>query len=292
MWPYTVNAVLNPGATIGPDGETLLLVRVEDRTGLSHLTLARSEDGMGGWRIDPRPTLEPLADRYEEIWGIEDPRITKIDDTYLIAYTGVSRGGPLVALISTKDFKAFERLSIVTPPENKDAGLFPAQFDGRYAIIHRPVFAGERPEAHMWISFTPDLRHWGDHHILLESRPTGHWDREKVGLGPPPLLTEIGWLVMFHGVKATAAGALYRTGLALLDRDDPTRVLARTDEWVFGPEASYELMGDVPGVVFPCGWTVDETGLVRLYYGAADTYVALATARVDDLVEFTFSHSV
>jgi len=289
-WPYTVNAVFNPGATLGPDGETLLLVRVEDRSGISHLTLARSDDGVTNWKIDPRPTLMPQTSRFEELWGIEDPRIVRFGDEYLIAHTAVSSAGPLVALLSTRDFRDFERLSTVSPPENKDASLFPVKFDGRYAIIHRPVFYGYRAEAHIWISFSPDLRHWGDHKILLESRHSVHWDQEKIGIGPPPLWTNEGWLIMFHGVKGTAAGALYRAGLAVLDPHEPTRVLARADEWVLGPEAEYERTGDVPGVVFPCGWIRDDDDTVRLYYGAADTCVGLATARVDDLLEFVFSH--
>ena len=289
-WPYTVNAVFNPGATTGPDGETVLLVRVEDRSGLSHLTVARSANGFTDWKIDARPTLEPRASQYEEAWGIEDPRITKIGNEYLIAYTGVSPGGPLVCLASTEDFRSFEMRSTVSPPEDKDAALFPEMFHDRYALIHRPVSSYSHGEAHIWISFSPDMRHWGDHQVLIESRRTGHWDREKVGLGPPPIWTGEGWLVLFHGVKATAAGALYRAGLALLDLDDPTVVLARTDEWVFGPEAGYERTGDVPGVVFPTGWIADDSGTVRMYYGAADTCVAVATARIDDLTEFAYSH--
>lgn len=291
-WPYTVNAVFNPGAAIDPNGETVLLVRVEDRTGLSHLTVARSKDGLSDWRIDPHPTFEPQTSTYEECWGVEDPRITKVDGDYLIAHTAVSRGGPLVALVSTTDFVDFQRISTVSPPENKDAALFPVKFNDRYAIIHRPVYSGDGSEAHMWISFSPDLRHWGDHQILIESRKTGYWDREKVGIGPPPLWTRNGWLVMFHGVKATAAGALYRAGLAVLDLDEPTKVLARADEWVLGPETEYERTGDVPGVVFPCGWVDAGDGMVRLYYGAADSFVAVASAPVDDLVAFAFSHSI
>jgi predicted GH43/DUF377 family glycosyl hydrolase len=289
-WPYTVNAVFNPGATTGPDGETLLLVRVEDRSGISHLTLARSDDGVTNWKIDRKPTLMPQTSRFEEVSGIEDPRIVRFGDEYLIAHTAVSGAGPLVALLSTRDFNDFQRLSVVSPPENKDAALFPVKFDGRYAIIHRPVFFGYRAEAHIWISFSPDLRHWGDHQILLESRHGVHWDEEKIGLGPPPLWTKEGWLIMFHGVRSTAAGALYRAGLAILDPHEPTRVLSRADEWVLGPETDYERTGDVPGVVFPCGWIRDDDDMVRLYYGAADTCVGLATARVDDLLEFVFSH--
>jgi predicted GH43/DUF377 family glycosyl hydrolase len=291
-WPYTVNAVFNPGATIGPDGETVLLVRVEDRSGLSHFTVARSHDGFTEWRIDPRPTLERRASSYEERFGIEDPRITKIGEEYLIAYTGVSFGGPLVCLASTRDFHAFEGKAIVSTPEDKDAALLPQTFDGRYALLHRPVSPYAHGEAHIWISFSPDLRHWGDHQMVIESRRMGQWDREKVGVGPPPLRTKEGWLVLFHGVKATAAGSLYRAGLALLDLDHPATVLARSDEWVFGPEAVYERTGDVPGVVFPTGWIADDDGNVRMYYGAADTCVAVASARIDDLVGFAYSHSV
>lgn len=290
-WPYTVNAVFNPAATLDPQGETVLLVRVEDRSGLSHLTVARSRDGLTEWDIAPKPSFEPEAGSYSERWGLEDPRITKLRDRYLIAHTALSDSGPMVSLAATDDFESFERLALVTPPENKDAGLFPELFGERYAIIHRPVFTGIRTEAHMWISFSPDLRHWGDHQILIESRAMGYWDQAKVGLGPPPMLTERGWLVMYHGVRHTAAGSLYRVGLAVLDRDDPTRVLARANEWVLGPEAEYELRGDVPGVVFPCGWITDDEGNVRVYYGAADSCVAVATAKVGDLLDFVYSHS-
>lgn len=290
-WPYTVNAVFNPGATSGPDGETILLVRVEDRTGISHLTVVRSENGITDWKIESRPTLAPRVSHHEA-WGIEDPRITTIGDEHLIAYTAVSTRGPLVSLASTEDFYNFQMRSIVSTPEDKDAALFSEQFDGRYALIHRPVSSFSYGEAHIWISFSPDLVHWGDHRLLIESRRNGHWDREKVGLGPPPLRTSEGWLLLFHGVRESAAGALYRAGLALLDLHDPTVVLARTDEWVFGPEAEYELTGNVPGVVFPTGWIVDNDDTVRMYYGAADTCVGLATASLADLIEFTFTHQI
>lgn len=293
QWPYTVNAVFNPGATIGHDGETVLLVRVEDRSGVSHLTVARSQDGYTDWDINPEPFIEPSPNRYEDRWGAEDPRITKMGDDYLIAYTGFSPGGPLVCLVSTRDFRTYLRMPSVSPPEDKNAALFPTQFDGNYALIHRPVSSGAIGEApDIWISFSPDLRYWGDHQILLESRRTGHWDRARIGLGPPPLRSASGWLILFHGVRLTAAGALYRAGLAILDETDPTRVMARSNEWVFGPEAPYEQTGDVPGVVFPTGWIADDDGSVRIYYGAADTSVAVATASLAGLEAFVYSHCV
>ena len=290
-WPYTVNAVFNPGATIGPDGETLLLVRVEDRSGISHLTVARSQDGYTDWDISTKPFVEPAPSRYEDQWGAEDPRITRLDDKYMITYTGFSPGGPLVCLVSTEDFRTYHRMETLSPPEDKNAALFPTRFGGNYGLIHRPVSTGLHGEApHIWISFSPDLHYWGDHQILIESRRTGHWDRERIGNGPPPLLTESGWLILYHGVRATAAGALYRAGLALLNETNPTQVMARSDEWVFGPEAPYEQTGDVPGVIFPTGWIADDDGSVRMYYGAADSTVAVATASLANLEAFVYSH--
>ncbi len=281
--PYSANSVFNPAATIR-DGETILLIRVEDRRGLSHLTVARSPDGVAGWRIDAAPTFVGEPDTYpEEIWGIEDPRVTFVDEEqrWIVAYTAYSRSGPLVSLATTEDFETFERLGAVMPPENKDAALFPVKFAGRWALVHRPV--GGAFGAHMWISFSPDLTHWGDHRILLRAREGGWWDAQKIGLSPPPLKTDQGWLIMYHGVRTTASGSIYRLGLALLDLENPRRVLKRSSEWLFSPSEPYERFGDVAGVVFPCGWTlVDDE--IHLYYGAADTSIGLATGRLSQLL--------
>jgi len=283
--PYAANTVFNAGATIR-DGETLLLMRVEDRRGLSHLTAARSADGIGGWRIDPSPTLLPdPAAHPEETWGIEDPRVTFLEGEgrWIVAYTAYSSVGPLVALAGTRDFQRFERLGPVLPPENKDAALFPVRFGGRWALIHRPVTGGFG--AHMWLSFSPDLAHWGDHRVLIEARDGAWWDARKIGLSTPPLETERGWLVLYHGVRTTASGSLYRLGLALLDLEDPGRVLRRSSEWLFSPAEPYERSGDVGNVVFPCGWTRADDE-IRLYYGAADTSLGLATARLSELLDW------
>ena len=285
--PYRANSVFNPGATL-IDGETLLLIRVEDRRGHSHLTAARSKDGIGDWRFDPAPTFIADPDLYpEEIWGVEDPRITYVeeDKQWVIAYTAFSVGGPLVALATTKDFRTFTRLGPVVPPDDKDAALFPVRFGGRWAMLHRPASTDAATGAHIWLSWSPDLRHWGDHHILLRARRGGWWDANKIGLSPPPLRTDEGWLLLYHGVRLNASGAIYRLGLALLDLDNPTRVIYRSDEWVFEPEKDYERFGDVDKVVFPCGW-VCENGRVRVYYGAADSRIAVATAEVSELLQW------
>jgi predicted GH43/DUF377 family glycosyl hydrolase len=171
------------------------------------------------------------------------------------------------------------------PPEDKDAALFPRRVDGRWLMIHRPtpLWGG----AHIWLSYSPDLRHWGDHTLLLEARDGAWWDAGKIGLGPPPLETEHGWLLMYHGVHLTAGGPIYRVGLALLDLEDPSIVLRRSDEWIFGPRAPYERGGDVDLVVFPNGWIADAaTDRLFLYYGAADTSVCVATAKLSDVVSY------
>ena len=290
--PYQVNSVFNAGATrFGND--ILLLMRVEDRCGLSHLTAARSRDGACNWRIDARPTLSTAPDTHpEEIWGIEDPRITRIEelDLWAVLFTAYSEGGPLVSLATTKDFETFERKGVVMPPEDKDAALFPVQFRGRWAMLHRPVPGLAGMGAHIWISFSPDMKHWGDHQILIPARRGGWWDANKVGLSPPPLHTEKGWLILYHGVRDTAGGCIYRLGLALLDLEDPTRLIARSDEWVFSPEEGYEVVGDVDKVVFPCGWVADGDDL-RLYYGSADKCIALATARISELLDWLEQHN-
>lgn len=291
--PYRANSVFNAGAT-AMGGQTLLLMRVEDRKGMSHFTAARSRDGLSGWSMDEKPTLLPSPLNHpEEIWGIEDPRITYLDELgcWAVTYTAFSQGGPLVSLVCTKDFVKFERYGPVLAPENKDAALFPVRFKGRWAMIHRPVSNWPAARADIWISFSPDLKHWGDHRVLIAARKGGWWDANKIGLSPPPLPTEEGWLILYHGVRTTASGSIYRLGLALLDLEDPCKVIARADEWVFSPEESYELMGDVDKVVFPCGW-VQEGNTVRLYYGGADKCLALAAAEVPELLGWLKEHDV
>ncbi len=287
-WPYPAHTVFNAGACQVND-ETVLLVRVEDRRGHSHLTVARSKNGVSNWRIDSKASFAADPENHaEEAWGIEDPRVTWIEDrgSWVIAYTAYSPNGPLVSLAETTDFSTFKRIGAVMPPENKDAAVFPRRFGNRYAMLHRPVASGQAG-ANIWISFSPDLVHWGEHKVLMHARHGAWWDAGKIGLGPPPLETAEGWLVLYHGVRVTAGGCLYRLGLALLDLDDPRPVIRRSDEWVLGPERGYERVGDVNGVVFPCGWVLDEpSGEIRLYYGGADTCLALATARLSDLLAY------
>lgn len=286
-WPYPVHAVFNPGATRLADGTTLLLCRVEDRRGLSHLCAARSVDGLTGWVIDREPTFCPDPTHYpEELWGIEDPRITYVAElgTYAVAYTAFGKGGPGVALALTEDFKRFERVGLVMQPDDKDAALLPRRVEGNFALLHRPM---SDSGAHIWMSYSPDLRNWGGHRVVLKARRGGWWDANKIGLSPPLIETPDGWLMLYHGVRRTAAGCLYRVGAALLDLQQPERCLLRGDSWMFGPEAPYELQGDVANVVFPCGVTVGDDGdTLRLYYGAADSSIGVALGSVRQILNW------
>ncbi|HET9979809.1 MAG TPA: hypothetical protein VFQ32_05160, partial [Ktedonobacterales bacterium] len=237
-WPYPINTVFNPGVARLADGTTLLLCRVEDLRGHSHLCAARSRNGVDDWQIDPEPTLLPDPAQYpEEVFGVEDPRITYVPEheVYYVAYTAFSRYGPGVSLARTKDFHDFERLGAIMPPEDKDAALLPRRIGGKWALIHRPIGPSG---AHIWISYSPDLEYWGHQRLMLEAREGAWWDANKIGLSGPLIETPEGWLMIYHGVRPTASGALYRLGLALFDLEQPERCLLRGDEWVFAPEAA------------------------------------------------------
>jgi len=286
-WPYKVASVFNPGA-IKFNDEILLLVRVEDRQGYSHLTIAKSKDGKTNWYINPEPTLAAELQFGEAIFGLEDPRIVWLEERqeYIITcvsfFNGVAGEPPGVSLIATKDFSNFERLGRQLIPPNKDASLFPKTLKGYYALINRPIVEGR---ADIWISFSKDLKFWGKDRVLILAR-NRTWDFNRVGLGPPPIETSDGWLIIYHGARDTASGTIYRVGLVLLDLEN-LEVIRRSRDWVFGPKENYEKVGDVNDIVFPCGAVIDEkTNELLIYYGAADSAVALATANLDDILTY------
>jgi predicted GH43/DUF377 family glycosyl hydrolase len=286
-WPYEAASVFNPGAIKFKD-EILLLVRVEDKQGYSHLTIAKSKDGKTNWQINPKPALAAEERFGEAVFGLEDPRIVWLEERqeYIITcvsfFKEVIGEPPGISLIATKDFFHFERLGRQLIPPNKDASLFPETIKGYYVLISRPIVEGR---ADIWVSFSKDLNFWGKDRVLIPAR-NRTWDSNRVGLGPPPVKTPNGWLVIYHGVRNTASGAIYRVGLALLDLET-LEVIRRSRDWVLGPKEDYEKVGGVDSVVFPCGAVVDEkTNELLVYYGAADSVVALATANLDDVLEY------
>lgn len=278
--PIPCNTVFNSAAAVYKK-EYILLVRVEGIEGKSSLWLARSKDGIN-FEIGDKPTLsisdqEPFK-TYEKR-GLEDPRITKMDGTYYIIYTAYSHYSPRLALARTKDFEHFERIGLISEPINKNAVILPKKFKGRYVRFDRPMAAGLAA----WISYSHDLIHWGDSKAVLQARP-GFWDADRIGPGAPPFYTKEGWLLIYHGVKKTSAGPIYRLGVALFDLNDPSRIIGRSREPILSPSEYYERVGDVPNVVFSTGAVLEKNGEVKIYYGACDTSICLATARIDDLL--------
>jgi len=289
IWPYEINSVFNPGAILLGDGRILLLCRVEDKSGKSHLTKAISLDGLQNWIIDQNPTILPNNDPHDS-WGLEDPRITYLEELnkYAIVYTAYGNFGPSIALILTKDFISFERMGTILEADDKDAALFSKKIGGRYAMVHRPM---NHSGSHMWISYSHDLIHWGDSKILMETREGSTWDSNKIGLSTPPIETKEGWLIIYHGVRNTASGALYRVGLALFDLESPEICIKRGKDWVFAPETIYERLGDVGNVVFPCGYIIlSDQDTIQMYYGAADTTIGVAIGKISNMLAWLDEH--
>ena len=258
-WPYQVNSVFNPGATLLATAPLCYYAawRIGAVIPIYAPHAPRMESILGD-RLPPTFMADPGTLSRRNYGASKTPRITYVPELgqYAIVYTAYASGGPGVALALTKDFHSFERYGVIMQPEDKDAALLPRRIDGRWALIHRPVGPNS---AHMWISYSSDLRNWGSHKKILEARLGGWWDANKIGLSPPPIETSEGWLVIYHGVKQNASGAIYRLGLALFDLNEPERCLKRGDEWVFAPEEPYEQHGDVDKVVFPCGLPLHRT---------------------------------
>lgn len=282
-FPRPVNSVFNAGAARFGN-QTVLLCRVEDLSGSSLLWLARSDDGVH-FRPDPQPALTPSQEepfRSVEHFSLEDPRITPLEGAYYITYVGFSGHDNVTVLARTEDFVRYERVAVITLPENKNVVLFPEKINGRYARLDRPM-TQTSARGDIWISFSHDLRYWGDPHPVMRARER-KWDSLKIGPGAPPIKTGEGWLLVYHGVRATAAGYLYRLGVALLDLEEPWRVLGRATEAVLSPLMPEDFQGNVGNVVFSCGAVLEDDGELRVYYGAADHVMCLASAPVDDLI--------
>ena len=246
-------------------------------TSISHLRLARSDDGIQ-FSIDTKPALAPES--VMESFGLEDPRITRIADTYWITYKAVSEAGITTALAETTDFATFTRHGVIFCPENLDVVLFPERSNGQYTALTRPVGRNIGLPA-IWLAQSPDLIHWGGHRPVLSPRP-GMWDGGRVGSSCAPFRTTEGWLEIYHGASPKNR---YCVGAALIDADDPGKVLARSSDPLMQPEAPYETEGFFGHVVFPCGADVRPDGQVTMYYGAADETTCAATTTVDELLE-------
>lgn len=245
-------------------------------TSISHLRIARSKDGRH-FTVDDTPALIP--DRASEAYGLEDPRITEIDGTYYIVYKSVAPTGITQSLATTRDFKTFEKQGVILPPENMDAMIFPEKVDGKFVALHRP-FPHMIGQPNMWVGYSNDAIHWGNHKYLAGVLPGG-WESGRIGGGAVPFMTERGWLEIYHGATADDR---YSLGAMLLDAEHPERIIARSAGPIMEPIAPYEVDGFVRNVVFSCGVLVDGDK-VTIYYGAADTVIAGAELSLTDILD-------
>ncbi len=283
--PFRCNTVFN-GTPVKMSDEYLLLMRVEGLQGYSFFALARSHDGVR-FLVDERPCMLPASEGPFQVWeqnGIEDPRVTWIDEQYYIMYTAVGGYGHRIALARTQDFETFERVALVSSPGNKDGVLFSERVGGLYARLDRPL---GYDIGSIWISYSPDLINWGRSELVMTPRAR-YWDSFRIGASAPPIRTDRGWLELYHGVKMTSSGPVYRLGTVMLDLENPAHVVGRCLEPVLSPREEYERIGDVGNVVFGCGAIVEPNGETKVYYGAADTSICVAIGDLDELIESCF----
>lgn len=265
--------VFNPAVIY--DGELFhMLYRAQGEDMVSRLGYAVSADGIHWNRMD-KPVFSPKT-QYE-LYGVEDPRITKLENYYYVTYTAYSPKGIYVSLARTKNFYTYERFGVILPESpNKDAALFPEKINGKYVLIHRI-------EPDIWLAFSNDLKNWGDY-VSIAGPRNGYWDNLKIGAGAPPIRTEYGWLLLYHGVENTPRPT-YRLGFMLLDLNDPRKVIKRSEEPILEPEEEWEIFGGVPNVVFSDS-LIDYKDTYLVHYGAADNYIALAYIKKEEVMRW------
>lgn len=296
IWRHSKNPIIkrNPipcanriynSAIVPFNNEFVGVFRVDYNTGIPHLHFGRSQDGLN-WEIE-NTKINFICDEPEiaDFDYAYDPRVCKIEDTYYITWCTCYHG-PTIGVARTKDFKEFHQLENAFLPFNRNGVLFPEKINGKFAMLSRPSDNGHTPFGDIFFSNSPDICYWGKHrHVMAPS--CEWWQGAKIGTGPIPIKTTEGWLIFYHGVSNTCNGFVYSIGAALLDINQPWKVLKRSNQYILTPEKDYEVSGFVPNVAFPCAALCDApSGKIAIYYGAADTYTCVAYAQVDELLDF------
>jgi beta-1,4-mannooligosaccharide/beta-1,4-mannosyl-N-acetylglucosamine phosphorylase len=282
------NSIFN-SAVVPFEGGYAGVFRVDDTTRAMNLHAGRSADGVA-WELDPDPiSFTPADDRVAEIQQrfehAYDPRVTRLEDRFYVTWCN-GYHGPTIGLAHTTDFRRFVQLDNAYLPFNRNGVLFPRQVGGAYAMLSRPSDGGHTAFGDIFYSESPDLVHWGRHRHVMAPVPLS-WQATKIGAGPTPIETDEGWLVLYHGVLTSCNGFVYAMGAALLDLDEPWRILARGSRYLLAPHVPYEQVGDVPNVVFPCAALVDRRAdRLTIYYGGADTVVCIAHAHLSEVLAF------
>lgn len=302
VWRYSQNPILgwNPipkaariynSAVIAYEDGFVGVFRGDQKNGRATLFTGRSSDAVN-WEFDPDPIswIDEAGNPNPTSYAY-DPRLLKLDDEYYITWCD-DMHGPSIGMGKTSDFKTFTRLPNPLMPYNRNGVLFPRRINGKYMLMSRPSDTGHTPFGDIFISESPDLVHWGNHRHVMSRGGKGWWQGTKIGAGPVPIETTEGWLMFYHGVSGTCNGFVYSFGAVILDIDDPSKVLYRTRDYLLTPEKPYETTGFVPNVAFPCADLYDaETGRIAIYYGAADTYTAIAFTQVDELIDYIKNNS-
>jgi beta-1,4-mannooligosaccharide/beta-1,4-mannosyl-N-acetylglucosamine phosphorylase len=283
------NSIFN-SAVVPYKGQFAGVFRCDDTRREMRLHSGKSADGLH-WEIDPEPIRfvceDPEIGNF--VYGY-DPRVCWIEDRYYVTWCN-GYHGPTIGVAYTYDFKTFHQTENAFLPFNRNGVLFPRKIGGKYAMLSRPSDGGHTPFGDIFYSESPDMVHWGCHRHVMA--PRGSWQSTKIGAGPTPIETTEGWLLIYHGVLTSCNGFVYSMGAALLDPDQPWKVLYRTEPYILSPQKLYECVGDVPNVVFPCASLADaETGRIAIYYGGADTVTCLAFTRVNELIDFIKGNSV
>ena len=302
VWRHDTNPIIdwNPtlkcarvfnSAVIPYQGAYIGVFRSDHKNGRAYIHMGRSQDAIK-WDIenDEIQWVDEEGKPYQPAYAY-DPRLVKIEDAYYIIWCTDFSGASL-GLGMTKDFKKFVRLENPCIPFNRNGVLFPRKINGNYIMLSRPSDSGHTPFGDVFLSESPDLVYWGKHRKVLTRGGSGWWQGTKIGGGAVPIETSEGWLLFYHGVSNTCNGFVYSFGAAILDIDQPSKVLYRTRDYLLTPELPYETTGFVPNVTFPCATLQDSaTGRIVIYYGAADTYVAVAYAQLDELMDYIKNNS-
>jgi len=258
--------------------------RCDDRMRNMQLHSGMSDDGIK-WRLSPERIQFRCKDKNIGRWEFGyDPRVCWIDDRYYVTWCN-GYHGPTIGIAYTYDFVEFHQIENAFLPFNRNGVLFPRKINGKYAMLSRPSDNGHTPFGDIFYSQSPDMNYWGDHRFVMGT--TDGWQKTKIGAGPIPIETPEGWLLFYHGVLTSCNGFVYSMGAALLDLDEPWKVIRRTSSYLLSPQESYECVGDVPNVCFPCAALYDKpAGHIAIYYGGADTVTCLAFCRIEEVFEF------
>jgi beta-1,4-mannooligosaccharide/beta-1,4-mannosyl-N-acetylglucosamine phosphorylase len=282
------NSIFNSAVVPFKDGYAGVF-RVDDKRRIMNLHAGFSKDGIN-WQINPDPIEwicdDPEIARFEYRY---DPRVLWLEDRYYITWCN-GYHGPTIGMGYTFDFQTFYQMENAFLPYNRNGVLFPRKIRGKYAMLSRPSDRGHTPFGDIFYSESPDLIHWGCHRFVMG--PRQGWESTKIGAGPVPIETPEGWLLLYHGVITHCNGFIYSMGAAILDLDYPWKVIYRCRQYLLTPTEWYEQVGDTPNVVFPCAAILDPEGKrLAIYYGGADTVVALAFAYLDELIQFVKENS-